>query len=210
MLLRIIIADDHHVARIGIQVVIESSGAGRIVAQANAPGELLQALQHHPCDILITDLSMPDPTEPDGVAMLQQIRSRYPQLPIILLTATRNLALLRQAHTAGAKGLLDKTSSLQELPQAIRAVTRNQTYIGTGIHQRCEQLGGSTCLSAPTKPLSTREQQVLRMLAEGMSLAQIARCIKRRRNTVSRQKIEAMRKLGVVNDMELMTLLRKR
>jgi two-component system capsular synthesis response regulator RcsB len=209
MSLRIIIADDHQVARIGMKVVIESHAAGWVVAQANGPEELLNALSQTPCDALVTDLNMPHPTQPDGVAMLQRIHALYPNLPIVVLTMSQNLGLLRRAYAAGARGVLDKASSLNELPDAIHTVCRQlQSYIGWDIQRRCERLGVPTPITAPIKPLSGAERYVLRLLADGLSLAQIARRTQRKPNTVSRQKIEAMKKLGAANDMELMELLR--
>ncbi|WP_149193299.1 response regulator transcription factor [Luteimonas suaedae] len=208
MSLRIIVADDHHVVRIGARAVIESSGVGAIVAEATNPDELLQALAAHPCDVLVTDFSMPGSQQADGFPMIGLIRRQYPDLPILMLSAASNLGILRMVASAGVLGLVDKTSSMEELPVAIQTVHRGASYVSQTLRQRVAETGDTRVTEDAPKRPSPRETEVLRLLASGLTVSQIAERLHRGITTISRQKRDAMRKLGLKNDAELFDYLR--
>ena len=207
MRLRIILADDHPVVRIGARALIENSGVGDVTAEANNPDELLQALEDQPCDVLVTDFSMPGGQQPDGFAMLGQIRRKYPDLPILMLSMANNLGILRMAVSAGVLGLIDKASSLDELPQALQTVHRGAPYVSKGLKERIAELGSEAVAPGAKQP-SPREGEVLRLLSSGLSVTEIAAQLNRSVTTISRQKGDAMRKLGIGNDAELFEFLR--
>lgn len=207
MRLRIILADDHPVVRIGARALIESSGVGEVAAEANNPDELLQALEAHPCDVLVTDFAMPGGQQPDGFAMLGLIRRKYPDLPILMLSMANNLGILRMVVSAGVLGLIDKASSLDELPQALQTVHRGAPYVSKGLKERIAELGSETVAAGAKQP-SPREAEVLRLLSTGLSVTEIAAQLSRSVTTISRQKSDAMRKLGISNDAELFEYLR--
>ncbi|WP_141739245.1 response regulator transcription factor, partial [Stenotrophomonas sp. BIIR7] len=124
MTLRIIIADDHQVVRLGARSVIESSGVGTVVAEAATVEELFAALAEHECDLLITDYSMPTSDKADGIGMIEKIRRLYPDLRVLQMSVTENIAILRMVAQSGVLGLFDKGSLVDELPLAIQAVSR--------------------------------------------------------------------------------------
>lgn len=208
MRLRIILADDHPVVRIGARALIESSGVGEVVAEANGTDQLMQALEVQPCDVLVTDFAMPGGQQPDGFAMLGLIRRRHPNLPILMLSMANNLGILRMVASAGVLGLIDKASSLDELPLALQTVHRGQPYVSRGLKERIAELGSEAVSGGSGKPPSPREMEVLRLLASGLSVTQIAAQLNRSVTTISRQKGDAMRKLGIGNDAELFEFLR--
>ncbi|KRG48435.1 response regulator [Stenotrophomonas beteli] len=207
MRLRVILADDHPIVRIGARALIEGSGVGEVIAEANNPGELLQALEDHSCDVLVTDFSMPGSQQPDGFAMLELIRRRHPNLPILLLSMANNLGILRMVVSTRVLGLIDKASSLDELPQALQVVHRGAPYVSKGLKKRIAELGSETVAAGGKQP-SPREGEVLRLLASGLSVTEIAMHLNRSKTTISRQKTDAMRKLGISNDAELFEFLR--
>lgn len=208
MRLRIILADDHPVVRIGARALIEHSGVGEVVAEANGTDELLQALEAHPCDVLVTDFAMPGGQQADGFAMLGLIRRRYPDLPILMLSMANNLGILRMVAQLGVLGLIDKASSLDELPMALQTVHRGSPYVSQGLKERIAKLESEAVLGESAKQPSPREREVLRLLASGLSVTQIAAQLHRSVTTISRQKGDAMRKLGIGNDAELFEYLR--
>ncbi|WP_313455132.1 response regulator [Stenotrophomonas sp.] len=187
-LLRIIIADDHPVVRIGASSVIEKNGVGIVVAEASSASELMDMLKAHPCDVLVTDYSMPGGDQADGFAMISMIRRHYPDLPVVLLSVANNLAILRMVVSTGVQGLVDKASSMEELPQAILAVHRKQAYL--------------------SRTLSPKEVEVLRLLGAGQTVKEIALHLHKSVSTISRQKGDAMLKLGLKGDAELFDYLR--
>lgn len=208
MTLRIIIADDHPVVRIGARSVIHSSGVGEVVAEAATAQDLLSHLSNHPCDVLVTDYSMPDSNVPDGFAMISMIRRRYPLLPVLMLSVSSNLAILRMVRDAGVLGLVDKASSMDELPVAIRTVHRGLPYVSHSLKERVEAAGSNAIVEGEGRRLSPREVEVLRLLGKGMTVKEIANMLHRSASTISRQKGDAMLKLGLSSDAQLFDYLR--
>lgn len=208
MRLRIIIADDHPVVRMGARTVIETSGVGDVVAEASGTDELMEVLAGQPCDVLVTDFSMPGGQQADGFALVEVLRRRFPEVPILLLSMASNLGILRMVASAGVLGLVDKGSSLDELPLAIQTVHRGAPYISRILKERIAELGTAEVIGYATKPPSPREMEVLRLLASGLTVTQIAEQLHRSITTISRQKGDVMRKLGLKNDAELFEYLR--
>lgn len=207
MRIRVILADDHPVLRVGVRTIIESSGVGDVVAEASSADELIALLATTDCDVLVTDFSMPGGPQADGFAMLSLIRRRYPDLPILLLSMASNPSILNMAASAGVLGLLDKASSLDELPLALQIVYRGTPYVSKSLQDRIAESGSEAVIGAGKKP-SPREMEVLRLLASGLSVTQIALQLHRSVTTVSRQKTNAMRKMGIDNDAQLFEFLR--
>ncbi|MBD7954315.1 response regulator [Stenotrophomonas sp. Sa5BUN4] len=208
MELRIILADDHPIVLIGARAVIESSGVGRVVAEASGTTELLQVLGDHACDVLVTDFAMPGGEQADGIAMLSLIRRRYPALPIVMLSMASNIGILRLVHSIGVLGLIDKSSSLREIPDAILAAKRGQPYICRGITSRLNDFGESDSIAFAGKQPTPKELEVMRLLGTGLTVTEIAAKLNRSVTTISRQKGDAMRKLGVTNEAEFFAFLR--
>ena len=208
MTLRIIIADDHPVVRIGTKAVIESSGVGQVVAEASTVAELMTALGDHECDVLVTDYSMPGGAQADGFAMIAMIRRRFPELPVLMLSVSNKLATLRMVVATGVLGLVDKTSSMDELPLAIQTVQRGMSYVSLSLKERIDAIGTESVEEGEARPLSPREVEVLRLLGSGMTVKEIAIHLHKSVSTISRQKGDAMLKLGLKGDAELFDYLR--
>src|SRR4051812_32205384 len=95
MVLRTIIADDHPVVLMGTRAALEASGDIEVVAEAASGDELLELVATHPCDVVVTDFSMPGGRHGDGLCLLDLLQRRYPRLPIVVLTMLSNLAVLQ-------------------------------------------------------------------------------------------------------------------
>jgi two-component system capsular synthesis response regulator RcsB len=205
---RIIIADDHPVVLIGTKAVIENSGVGEVVAQASSADELFKALAAHECDVLVTDYSMPGSQQADGFAMVGMIRRHFPDLPVVMLSVSNNLAILRMVVSTGVLGLVDKASSMDELPHAIKSVLRGQPYVSLTLKDRIDAIGTQSVDDDRSRQLSPKEVEVLRLLGEGMTVKKIAQQLHKSVSTISRQKGDAMLKLGLKGDAELFDYLR--
>ena len=104
MSFKIILADDHPLILTGIRSLIDQiTPKCEVIAEAYQVSDLLNLLQQHHCDLLITDFSMPGDTRSDGMVMIQQLRRDYPNLPIIVLTQIQNSAILQSLIQAGVK-----------------------------------------------------------------------------------------------------------
>ena len=171
-----------------------------MVAEAGTPEELFAALARHPADIVLTDLSMPGGTAADGLGMLGRLQRRWPGVPLIVLTMITNPHVLQTIRHAGVRGLLNKSDTLTELALALHAVAHGRIYLGSGIRRLLEEAGASIVAA---NALSPREAEVLRLFASGQTVSAIARQLERSVKTVSRQKMDAMAKLGLRSDLEL-------
>lgn len=208
MTLRIIIADDHQVVRLGARSVIESTGVGTVVAEAATVEELFAALAGHECDLLITDYSMPTSDKADGIGMIEKIRRLYPDLRVLQMSVTENIAILRMVAQSGVLGLFDKGSLVEELPLAIQAVSRGQPYVSRKLREVIDRVGTQAIGDDRTRVLSPREVEVLRLLSSGLTVKAIAQKLHKSMSTISRQKGDAMLKLGLRSDAELFDFMR--
>ncbi len=185
-----------------------------IVGEASQGKELLALLTKQPCDLLITDFSMPAGEDSeDGLQLLRRLRRRYPELRIIVLTMIHNLALVRGMLAAGANGVVAKTAMTRELLQAMQVVSSGQAFLGEGMqgalsHAAKADAAGSgpdetDSAAANMEMLSPREAEVVRMYANGLTVTQIAERLRRSVKTISQQKSDAMRKLGLTSNTQL-------
>ncbi|MGB6187433.1 MAG: response regulator [Aeromonas molluscorum] len=202
MSFNIILADDHPLILAGIRSLItQAKMSCEIVAEAHQVSELLKALQQHDCDLLITDFSMPGDERRDGLAMIQQLRRDYPELPIIVLTQIHNAGILQSLIQAGVNGIILKKAVLHELIDAIRQIKTGQHYIGGSVNAVLAEAG--LLHRPPAVQLTPRESEVVRLLASGMSVTQVAEYLKRSVKTISTQKKSAMLRLGLQSDSAL-------
>lgn len=208
--LRIVLADDHPIFRIGLRAVLQQAPDLVVVGEASSPLELTQWLQEGECDLLITDFMMPAEHQSDGLRLLETIRRRWPQLPILVVTMLNNAGLFRSMLGLGVKGVLGKASLVSELPIAIGQVRRNKVFLAESVSQALLQDGEiRPDRLFEREALSPRETEVTRLLAGGLSVGEIAAQLNRSKQTVSAQKVSAMRKLGVANDAALFIYLQE-
>ncbi|WP_350613665.1 response regulator transcription factor [Pseudomonas sp. HY7a-MNA-CIBAN-0227] len=199
--LRIVLADDHPIFLIGLRAVLEHDERLSIVGEANSPQALTELLQHCPCDVLVTDFMMPAEPQADGLRLIEQLRRHYPTLPIVVVTMLNNAGLFHAILELGVMGLLSKASLANELPEAIRQARHQRPYVAHTIRQALSLAGPDRLYSQDQ--LSPRELEVIRLLAAGLTVGEIAANLHRSKQTVSAQKVGAMRKLGLTSDAAL-------
>jgi two-component system capsular synthesis response regulator RcsB len=208
--LRVILADDHPFVLLGVRSTLVAFPDIAVVGEAQNPTELIRLLHTTPCDVLVTDLTMPDPQGgmEDGLSMLRRIRRDWPSIKIVILTNLTNAAILHSIMTDGTVGMLSKMAPLEQLEPAIRAAAEGSAHL-IGVNGDTSAKAGENehmPLSIPS--LSSRQSEVLRMFVSGRSISEIAIALGRDRRTVSRQKRDAMAKLRVTNDPGLFAYAR--
>jgi two-component system capsular synthesis response regulator RcsB len=213
--IRVVVADDHPVVLMGMKLILRESRKNlRIVGEAGSGKALLELIAKQPCDVLVTDFSMPDDSgSEDGLQLIRRLRRNHPDLPIIVMTMIRNPALVRGMFAAGANGVVGKADMARELLLALQAVTGGRTYVSSDLHEWLdrtvapESLGETASVPVPEEmnlaALSPREAEVVRMYAGGLTVTQIAERLRRSVKTVSQQKNDAMRKLGLSSNSQL-------
>ena len=199
---KIILADDHPLILTGIRSLIAQHQPGcEIVAEAHQVSELFKTLQQHQCNLLITDFSMPGDSRSDGLVMLQNLKRSYPGLSIIVLTQIQNAGILQALLQLGVSGILLKKAVISELSDAIRHVLSGQKYLGHSVKMLLAESGMVN--PAQSQQLTPRESEVVRLLASGMSVTQVAEYLHRSVKTISTQKKSAMQRLGLHSDSAL-------
>ncbi|HYS63894.1 MAG TPA: response regulator transcription factor [Paraburkholderia sp.] len=207
---RIILADDHPFVLLGVRSALESHAGVTVVGEAITPTLLIELLQSTPCDVLITDLSMPEPSGAvdDGLSLVRRIRSEWPLLRIVVMTTLTNAAILRAIVSDGTVSALSKTESMDQLWQAVEASGNGETYLGRSIIEALAEPPENEWGLPPVARLSGRQAEVVKLFVRGQSISEIAVALGCHRRTISRQKREAMAKLGVTNDPGLFSYVR--
>jgi len=205
--LRIILADDHPVVVLGAEMALGNTFS--IVGRAHDADELIDHLHRTPCDLLISDYSMPYGRLPDGLALMGYLKRHFGQIPLIVMTMLRNPSLLQALLNAGVRGLFDKRSPLSELKQAAHTVAKGRRYLCPAFGKILDVKSLPSSGSAePRANLSGRELEVVRLFVQGLSGRQIAAQLNRSEKTISRQKRTAMDKLGLGHDGGLVEFAR--
>lgn len=195
--IRIIIADDHPIIRKGVMAVLSGSDI-QVVGEASCPVELLSLLDRVECDAVVTDYVMPSDSSPDGIRLIERLRHLRPRLPIIVLTMLRNVGLLQALLSSGVKAIVDKTTAIAEIHTAVRLAAMGHVFVSATFEGRLARFGAHS-----VSKLTERESEVIRLLVAGMSVTEIANKLDRSVKTVSKQKTDAMKKLGLRSDMEI-------
>ena len=161
---RVMVADDHLIVRLGLVALINTQADMRVVAQAASGVEAVEMFRAHRPDVTLMDLRMPGK---DGVDAIADIRAEDRGARVIVLTIHAGDEAVYRALRAGARGYLLKTVSGEEIVQAIRAVQAGQSWIP-------EEIAGLAAERMQQPPISAREVQVLRLIAQGCSNKRIA------------------------------------
>jgi two-component system, NarL family, invasion response regulator UvrY len=199
-MIRVLLADDHTMVREGIRRVLEERTSFTVVAEASSAEELFAELRRVQADIVILDIAMPGP---GIVETLHQIRELQPRARSLVLTAYPEADYAVRVLRAGAAGYLTKDRSLDQLVEAVRRVHRGGIYVSPSLGETlaARLLGPER---GPTHgALSDREFEVLRGLAEGESLKQLAARMSVSPKTVTTYRSRILQKLGLRGNAEL-------
>ncbi|WP_414614307.1 response regulator [Stenotrophomonas geniculata] len=202
MKIRTLVIDDHPVVLAGIECMLHSMPEVQLVGEALDSTAAVRVLSRQRVDAVVTDFSMPQGRYGDGVTWLSFLQRRFPSSRIVVMTGIESAIVMTSIRAAGVYCIISKADPELHLLPALKAVMRGEDYLSPAIRQvldrvpLIENVGDS-------KGLSKRESEVLRMYAEGMSVAQIADRVGRSRKTISSQKQAAMRKLNLQQDADL-------
>lgn len=197
--IRVAVADDHPVIRMGIEATLDSLSGVRRIGSVQDSTQLVALLDATPCDILVTDYAMPGGQYGDGLELISFLRNRYSDMRIIVLTSMGKVVLIRSLMAFGIHAILSKTDDISHLGAAVQAARVGRRYFSPSIAKMIKsQSHGSN-----TVQLSPREAEVIALYIGGSSINGIAEKLQRSKQTVSTQKVNAMRKLGIDSDADL-------
>jgi DNA-binding NarL/FixJ family response regulator len=198
----ILLVDDHALVRRGLAALLHTDGRFRVVAEAgNGEQAILLAAQERP-DLVILDMSMP---RMDGLETLRRLRALPSRPRILMLSMYDEAHFVAQAMNDGADGYLLKDAMDDELFHALEAILRGQRYVASSIDR-------ARVHEAATHPsqLTTREREVLQLIASGQTTQQLAEQLSISPHTATRHRANLMQKLGVHNQVELLRVASQR
>jgi DNA-binding NarL/FixJ family response regulator len=197
--IRILLADDHAVVRQGFRAILAQQPDMMIVGEAGNGREALALAQETTPDVIVMDVAMP---ELNGMEATRRMATTLPKVRILALSMHKDAIYVREMLKAGARGYLLKDSGEHDLLEAVRAVSRGGEYISPALQPALSaawKVGGTT----PLDQLTSREREVLQLIAEGRTNKEIAVLLHISAFTVDAHRGRIMEKLNVHNVNEL-------
>jgi DNA-binding NarL/FixJ family response regulator len=200
---RILLADDHALVRSGLRMILDAEPDLQVVAEAADGHEALFALHETPVDLAILDIAMPRMTE---LQAAREINRAYPQVRILILSMYDNEQYFFEALKAGASGYVLKSVADRDLLEACRATLRGEPFLYAGavtalIRDYLHRARMGDAL--PDTILTPREEEVLKLIAEGYSTREIAATLGISAKTVDRHRTNTLAKLGLRDRLAL-------
>lgn len=199
---RILVVDDHEVLRKGVRSILETEKEWSVCGEASTgPGAILEAGRLKP-DLVVLDVSLP---ELNGLAVTPQILAAVPDTKILILTAHESEQMAEAALKAGARGYVLKSDAPHDLLEAVKALIHHKRYVTPRLAQRLgdhQGQAGDPGISSPSS-LTSREQQICQMLAEGSSIKEVATVLDIAISTAETHRTNVMRKLNLHSMSEL-------
>ncbi len=200
---RVLLADDHNVVRSGLKMVLDAEPDIDVVAEAGDGAEAVKLALGTDIDLAILDVAMPRMT---GLQAVAELHKRRPDLRVLILSSYDDERFFFEALKAGASGYVLKSAANRDLIEAIRAAMRGQPFLYPAavtalIRDYLERARSGE--NVPDDPLTPREQEVVKLIAEGHTSDEIAEALVISRKTVERHRANILEKLGMRNRVEL-------
>lgn len=199
---RVLLVDDHPALRKGMKSILEDAIPGVAVSEAGDGDAALLVLGDtaKPFDVVVLDLTMPGRS---GIDLLAEVKHRYPKLPVLIMSLHGEEQFAVRALRAGASGYLTKTAAPEQLVVAVGKLVRGGRYVSESLAERLAADVGGKETNAPHERLSDREFEVMRGLASGQSVSEIAEQMKLSVKTVSTYRARLLEKLGMETNAEV-------
>lgn len=200
-MINVIICDDHQLFIQGVKQGLETTEDIKIVDTALNGVALLEKIQHIYADIVLLDIEMPDM---DGIEVARQLQKNGSNLKIIALSMHDNATMIHKMIKAGASGYLIKNTTSKELSDAIRAVYRGERFFKGGVLNKIIEFSDEEHEDKKIKLLTSRELEILKLIADGKSNIEIASDLFISIHTVHSHRKNMLRKLNLKNTPELL------
>lgn len=196
---RVLLVDDHTVVRRGVRAIVEDNMPGIELAEAGNGDEAL-ALLDEKFDAVVLDLSMPGR---DGFDLLAEIKHRHPKLPVLIMSLHGEEQFALRTLRAGASGYLTKSTAPEQLVTALTKVLRGGRYVSEALAEQLAAGIGEPAAGSPHERLSDREFDVMRGIASGRSVSEIAAQMHLSVKTVSTYRARLLEKMNMSTNAEL-------
>lgn len=201
---RILVVDDHPIVREGLIKLLQREPDLMACAEADTAAEALQAVTTAKPDLVLLDLSL---RSGSGLELMKDLKLRYPQLPVLVLSMHDETVYAERALRAGAKGYLMKDKAKENIIQAVRAILGGELYLSPRMAQTLlvkAATGEPAQGTSPVDVLSDRELEVFRLLGQGLGTKEIAARLARSVKTIDAHRENIKRKLNLANASDLL------
>lgn len=199
-MLRILIADDHTVVRKGLRQILSDHFGEAIIEEVSDAEALINKVINEKWDVVISDINMPGRS---GLDALKQIRNVYPQLPVLILSIHPEEHYAIRVLKSGASGYLSKDSASEELVNAVQKVLQGKKYFSPYVIEQLANNVDANLSKLSYEYLSNREFDVMRLLASGKTISEIAEKLSLSVTTISTYRTRVMAKTGLHSNSDL-------
>jgi len=199
---RVLLADDHPVVRRGLRGLLDVEPDFTVVAEADDGAQALERVVHGDVDLAVLDVSMPRMT---GLQAATELARRHPEIRVLMLSMHENEQFFFEALKAGASGYVLKTAADRDLVEACRATMRGETFLYGGAVTALarDYIARARRGEDDAEPLTPREREVVKLVAEGHTSEEIAELLVISRKTVDRHRANVLEKLGLRDRVDL-------
>lgn len=200
-MIRVLVADDHAVVRRGLRQILAETTDILVEGEASSAPDVLRLVREQRWDVVVLDINMPGGS---GIELLADIRRLRPELPVLILTVYSEEQYAVRAIKAGAAGFLTKESAPDKLIEAVRKLATGGRYVSAELAETLASVLAGEAAGAPHDRLSNRELEILRMIASGKTVSQIADSLSLSVKTVSTHRTRLLKKMSMKTNAELM------
>ncbi len=200
-MIKVLIADNHPIVRMGVRNVLESASGFQVLDDVSTTSELFEKLENVSPDVVMLEMDIP---EINGIATLRKVKKEYPNVKVLMYSGQSEDVYALSTIRAGAFGYLSKASDIDYIISAVRKVAEGNMFITNELAQRLAFDEGTQKPRRFFRKLSTREVEVLKLLASGKRNKDVAIGLNLNEKTVSTYKARLMKKLNVDNMVDLL------
>ncbi|MCI0748495.1 MAG: response regulator transcription factor [Verrucomicrobia subdivision 3 bacterium] len=198
--MNILIADDHEVVRRGLKAILFDEFPKIKIGETSAGRETLEAVRRQAWDAVLLDINMPGRS---GLEVLEEIKQLRPRTPVLIISAFPEQEYALRAFKLGAAGYVSKQSASDELIAALRKTLAGGRYVTPALAERMAETMAGEVATAPHELLSNREMEVLRLIAMGKTIKEIASELALSEKTIGTYRARLSEKMGLSTNVEL-------
>ena len=199
-MMRVLIVDDHEILRRGLKGIFADTFPGMIIGEASNSREAMELILTQEWGIILLDINIPGQS---GLAVLEEMKRLRPHTPVLVLTAFSEEEFAIRSLTLGASGFLNKSQTSVEVMAAVKKVLAGGKYVSATLAERLASTLWSDVRHAPHEALSSRELQVLQMIAKGKTIKEIAAELGLSEKTVGTYRIRISKKMSLATNVAL-------
>lgn len=199
-MIKVLVADDHPVVRLGLRQMLAETDDVHVAAEASSAQEVMQLVREQRWDIVVLDISLPGG---NGIELIAEIRRERPETRVLILTMYSEEQYAVRAIKAGAAGFLNKESAPEKLTEALRKIAGGGRYVSAQLAEALAFLLAGESKGEAHERLSNREFEILKLLASGKTVSQVAHELTLSVKTISTHRTRILKKMNMKTNAEL-------